>query len=136
MLACGLRPGDGGQGTGGESVDPSLAGFAVDPGGESVDVSLAGFGSGRRPQPPGGRIATPAALQGLERALDEGAKPELPDNRPPGILGESGLDIHKVDTFEYQDDAGLVQEGTYEELSRTDGLFRSLVQAKEFAAHA
>ena len=30
----------------------------------------------------------------------------------------------------------IVQEGTYEELSARDGLFRSLVQAKEFAANA
>jgi ATP-binding cassette, subfamily B, bacterial len=30
----------------------------------------------------------------------------------------------------------IVQEGTYDELSARDGLFRSLVEAKEFSAHA
>src|SRR5438094_4530874 len=58
-LACGLRPGRGGQGAGAESVDTSLAGFA----GGSVDTPLAGFGTGRRPQPPGDRTAIPAAFK-------------------------------------------------------------------------
>src|SRR5437763_13469199 len=59
-LACGLRPGRGGHGTGAESVDTSLAGFA---GGGSVDTALAGFGTGRRPHPPGDRTAIPAAFK-------------------------------------------------------------------------
>ena len=41
--------------------------------------------------------------------------PELPPNRPPGLLGESPPDSRKVDTFEPDGlNAGLVQESTYE----------------------
>ena len=43
-----------------ESVITSLAGFA---GSESGITSLAGSAGGRRPQPPGGRSATPAAFR-------------------------------------------------------------------------
>ena len=40
---------------------------------------------------------------------------ELPPNRPPGILGEPGLNVMKVDTFEPDGlNAGLIQESTYE----------------------
>ncbi len=56
-LACGLRPGRGGQPG---SVDVSLAGFAGAP--DPVDVSMAGFG-GDRPQRPGPRIPIPAAFK-------------------------------------------------------------------------
>ena len=47
-LEVGLRPGRGGPDGGAVS--------------ESVDTSLAGFGGGRRPQSPGDRTGTPAAL--------------------------------------------------------------------------
>ncbi len=40
---------------------------------------------------------------------------ELPPNRPPGILGERGLNVGKVDTFEPDGvNAGLIQESTWE----------------------
>ena len=41
--------------------------------------------------------------------------PELPPNRVPGILGEPGLNVMKVDTFEPDGmNAGLTQEPTFE----------------------
>ncbi len=42
------------------SVTASVTAFA---GSESVVTSLAGFAGGRRPQPPGGRTAIPAAFR-------------------------------------------------------------------------
>ena len=40
---------------------------------------------------------------------------ELPPNRPPGMLGEAGLNVMKVDTFEPDGlNAGLTQESTWE----------------------
>ena len=48
----------------------------------------------------------------LERALDEGSGAPMPDNVAPGILGERPVDIRKVDTFQYEQNAGLVQETT------------------------
>lgn len=52
--------------------------------------------------------------QELDRELSSGAIEEMPDNRPPGILGEAGLDIRKTDTYRYEKDAGLVQESSFE----------------------
>ncbi len=48
----------------------------------------------------------------LERALDAGEVSELPDNVAPGILTEWPVDIHKTDTHQYRDNAGLSQEDT------------------------
>lgn len=40
---------------------------------------------------------------------------ELPPNEPPGLLGEHGLNVMKVDTFEPDGmNAGLIQESTWE----------------------
>lgn len=40
---------------------------------------------------------------------------ELPPNQPPGLLGEHGLNVMKVDTFEPDGmNAGLIQESTWE----------------------
>lgn len=40
---------------------------------------------------------------------------ELPPNRPPGMLGESGLNVLKTDAFEPDGvNAGLIQESTWE----------------------
>jgi hypothetical protein len=48
----------------------------------------------------------------LERALDRGASTELPENRPPGWLGEVAPDMRKVEGFEPSVNAGLLQEDT------------------------
>jgi hypothetical protein len=50
----------------------------------------------------------------LDEALDRGASTELPPNIPPGLLGEVGPDLRKVDEFEPTLNAGLIQEGTWE----------------------
>lgn len=55
-----------------------------------------------------------ADAEELERELSRGALDEMPDNRPPGILGEAGLDIRKTDSYRYENDAGLVQESSGE----------------------
>jgi hypothetical protein len=48
-------------------------------------------------------------------SLDADGVPELPPNHPPGLLGEPGLNVMKVDTFEPDGmNAGLTQEGTFE----------------------
>lgn len=52
--------------------------------------------------------------QALDKALSEGETAEMPDNHPPGLLGESPIDIRKVDSYQYPNDAGLVQEKSYE----------------------
>jgi len=46
----------------------------------------------------------------LDDALSSGARDELPPNQPKGILGDKGLDIYKVDTFEPDLNAGVSQE--------------------------
>jgi len=46
----------------------------------------------------------------LDAALDRGASSELPDNQPPGWLGEVAPDLRKPDDFEPSLNAGLVQE--------------------------
>src|SRR5450759_4791017 len=46
----------------------------------------------------------------LDRALDRGELAELPDNHPPGYLGEVAPDLRKVDEFIPTLNAGLVQE--------------------------
>lgn len=46
----------------------------------------------------------------LDAALDEGSTENLPPNQPRGILGEAGVDIRKVDTFEPDGNAGVSQE--------------------------
>ena len=56
-----LAVGRCGAGGAAESGDTSLAAFAGTP--ESGDTSLAGFAGGRRPQPPAGLTAIPAALR-------------------------------------------------------------------------
>ncbi len=62
-LPEGLRPV---AGTGAGPGDTSLAGFESGVDGSAAgpgEASLAGFASARRPQPPGARIATPAAFR-------------------------------------------------------------------------
>jgi len=46
----------------------------------------------------------------LDDALSRGELSALPPNQPKGILGEKGLDIYKVDTFEPDLNAGVSQE--------------------------
>ena len=46
----------------------------------------------------------------LKRALDEGETKELPDNRPPGLLGERPVDLHKTESYQYPENAGFVNE--------------------------
>jgi hypothetical protein len=63
--------------------------------------------------------ATRAILASMDAhdhpSLDTDGIPELPPNRPPGILGEPGLNVMKVDTFEPDGmNAGLTQEDTFE----------------------
>ncbi len=51
-----------------------------------------------------------AVNEELDEALSRGELPTLPPNQPKGILGEKGLDIYKVDTFEPDLNAGVSQE--------------------------
>lgn len=45
----------------------------------------------------------------------DGMPIELPPNRPPGMLGEPGLNVMKTDSFEPDGlNAGLLQESTWE----------------------
>ena len=46
----------------------------------------------------------------LKEALDRGSGRELPPNRPPGLLGEPGLNLRKVDPTSHGLNAGLTQE--------------------------
>jgi hypothetical protein len=46
----------------------------------------------------------------LAAALDEGEIPELPPNVPPGLLGEAGPDLRKIDPDSHGLNAGLTQE--------------------------
>jgi hypothetical protein len=50
----------------------------------------------------------------LDRALDRGALAELPENHPPGWLGEVAPDLRKVDEFVPTLNAGLVQEPSHQ----------------------
>jgi hypothetical protein len=50
----------------------------------------------------------------LNRALDRGELTELPPNVPPGMLGEVGFDVRKVDDFRPTLSAGIIQESTTE----------------------
>jgi len=51
-----------------------------------------------------------ARHEDLDAALDRGASKELPDNQPPGWLGEVAPDLRKADEFKPSLNAGLVQE--------------------------
>lgn len=46
----------------------------------------------------------------LNAVLDAGEIRELPPNKPKGILGETGFDLHKVDDLEPDLNAGISQE--------------------------
>jgi hypothetical protein len=46
----------------------------------------------------------------LKEALDRGSGRELPPNRPPGLLGEPGLNLRKTDPTSHGLNAGLTQE--------------------------
>jgi hypothetical protein len=46
----------------------------------------------------------------LKEALDRGSGGELPPNVPPGLLGERGLNLRKVDPPSHGLNAGLSQE--------------------------
>lgn len=50
--------------------------------------------------------------QELDRALGEGSGTPMPDNVAPGILGERPVDFRKVDTYQYEGNAGVVQENS------------------------
>lgn len=63
----------------------------------------------------------------LQRALDKGASTELPPNIPPGILGDIGGDVRKVDEFKPSLNAGVLQESTWETRWLTIGLLYLLV---------
>ncbi len=52
---------------------------------------------------------TPEERLELDRQLDSGVT-ELPPNQPKGILGERGIDVRRVDTFEPDLNAGILQE--------------------------
>lgn len=56
----------------------------------------------------------PVDPEELNRALDEGERPDMPDNVPPGWLGETPVDLRKVDPESHGDNAGLVQESGVE----------------------
>ncbi len=46
----------------------------------------------------------------LERELDKGSGAPLPPNRPQGLLGDTGLQLTKVDDWAPDGTAGLSQE--------------------------
>jgi hypothetical protein len=46
----------------------------------------------------------------LARALDRGSLDELPENRPPGWLGEVAPNMRKAEEFVPSVNAGLIQE--------------------------
>jgi hypothetical protein len=48
----------------------------------------------------------------LSKALDRGAIAELPENQPPGWLGEVAPDMRKTEEFTPSVNAGLLQEDT------------------------
>lgn len=50
----------------------------------------------------------------LNQALDADERGEMPPNVPPGFLGEVNPDMRKVDADAHGDNAGLVQDGSYE----------------------
>lgn len=50
-----------------------------------------------------------ARREELERALEH-RMTELPENKPKGLLGETGFNIRKVDEFEPDLNAGISQE--------------------------
>lgn len=50
----------------------------------------------------------------LDRQLDKGGVKDLPPNVPPGMLGEKGLNVQRVDTFEPSLNAGILQESSPE----------------------
>lgn len=50
----------------------------------------------------------------LDRELDKGGVKDLPPNVPPGMLGDKGLNMRKVDTFEPSLNAGILQESSPE----------------------
>lgn len=59
---------------------------------------------------PAGKAAhEPTRDELIEEAL-KSPMTELPENVPKGILGESGIDVRKVDDFEPDLNAGLSQE--------------------------
>ncbi len=60
------------------------------------------------------RLDSPFAHESpeLRAALDEGDRDELPDNVAPGLLTERPVDLHKVDSYEYRNNAGMVQENS------------------------
>jgi hypothetical protein len=70
----------------------------------------------------------------LNRALDRGSHDRLPPNLPPGLLGEVGPDLRKVDDFEPTLNAGMIQEWTWETRWLTIGLLYLLVFTSPVAA--
>jgi hypothetical protein len=61
-------------------------------------------------QNPNGRLARELTKEEqLDKAL-KSAIAELPENQPKGLLGETGIDIRKVDDFAPDLNAGLSQE--------------------------
>jgi hypothetical protein len=46
----------------------------------------------------------------LAAALDDGEVPDLPPNVPPGLLGDQGLNLRKVDPDRHGLNSGLSQE--------------------------
>jgi hypothetical protein len=70
----------------------------------------------------------------LNRALDKGSHDQLPPNLPPGLLGEIGPDLRKVDEFEPSLNAGMIQESTWETRWLTIAILYLLVFTSPVAA--
>lgn len=51
-----------------------------------------------------------AARSKLDAALDKGSLPELPPNRPHGVLGHISPDMRKIEDFDMGSDTGVSQE--------------------------
>jgi hypothetical protein len=63
----------------------------------------------------------------LDRELDRGELTELPENVPPGFLGEVAPDMRKVESFKPSLNAGIIQETTSETRWLTIALLYLLV---------
>jgi hypothetical protein len=70
----------------------------------------------------------------LNRALSRGRLEELPPSRPPGLLGDTPMDIRKTDEFEPSLNAGVLQESTWQTRGMTLALLYVLVVTSPIAA--
>jgi hypothetical protein len=71
----------------------------------------------------------------LDKALDKGARTELPPNIPPGFMGEVAPDMRKPEVFRTSLNAGVIQEATWETRVLTIALLYLLVVTSPIALY-